>query len=257
MRPMTPTASSSPKQTVHAPHPILDQYYENDADKRRFIRTIFDSTAKDYDRVDRLLAFGTGSWYRRRALVRAGLAPGAKVLDVAVGTGLLAREMVNVLGTSNGIIGIDPSPGMMAATSAPLPIQLVQGRAEALPFASGSFDFLSLGFALRHLDDLEAVFAEFRRVLRPGGRVLLLEITRAEGWLANTLLRGYMRGVVPLLSRTVARHRDTPLLYQYYWDTIEACAPPAQVLATLAAAGFSGTDRHVELGIFSEFRGYA
>jgi demethylmenaquinone methyltransferase / 2-methoxy-6-polyprenyl-1,4-benzoquinol methylase len=254
---MTPTTSDQTKPTVHAPHPILDRYYDNDEDKRRFIRTIFDSTAQDYDRVDRLLAFGTGSWYRRRALVRAGLAPGAKVLDVAVGTGLLAREMVNVLGTNAGIIGIDPSPGMMSAASSPLSIQLIQGRAEALPFAAGSFDFLSLGFALRHLEDLEAVFAEFRRVLRPGGRVLLLEITRAEGWFANTILRAYMRGVVPLLSRTVAKHRDTPLLYQYYWDTIESCAPPAQVLATLAAAGFSGTDRHVELGIFSEFRGYA
>lgn len=257
MRSMTPTSSSQVKHAVHAPHPILAQYYENDVEKRRFIRTIFDSTAKNYDRVDRLLAFGSGSWYRRRALVRAGLAPGAKVLDVAVGTGLLAREIVNVLGTHDGVIGIDPSPGMMAAASAPLAIQLIQGRAEVLPFATGSFDFLSLGFALRHLEDLEAVFREFRRVLRPGGRVLLLEITRPEGWFAKTLLRAYMRGAVPLLSRTVAKHRDTPLLYQYYWDTIESCAPPAQILATLAAAGFSDTDRYVELGIFSEFRGYA
>jgi len=254
---MTPIESAAPKTTVHAPHPILDRYYENEDGKRRFIRTIFDSTAQDYDRVDRLLAFGSGSWYRRRALERAGLARGVKVLDVAVGTGLLAREMVNILGEDGGVIGIDPSPGMMAASGKPIAIRLVQGRAEALPFASGSFDFLSLGFALRHLEDLEGVFREFRRVLRPGGRLLLLEITRPEGALANMLLRAYMRGIVPLLSRTVARHRDTPRLYQYYWDTIEACAPPAHVLSTLAAAGFSGAERHVAVGIFSEFRAYA
>ncbi len=254
---MTPTDSGANKTTVHAPHPILDRYYANDDDKRRFIRTIFDSTAQDYDRVDRLLAFGSGTWYRRRALERAGLAPGARVLDVAVGTGLLAREMVNILGANSGVIGIDPSPGMMAAAGKPLSIQLVQGRAEALPFASRSFDFLSLGFALRHLEDLEKVFKEFRRVLRPGGRLVLLEITRPEGALANALLRVYMRGVVPLLSRTVARHRDTPRLYQYYWDTIEACAPPSEVLSTLSAAGFSAVERHVAVGIFSEFRAYA
>jgi demethylmenaquinone methyltransferase / 2-methoxy-6-polyprenyl-1,4-benzoquinol methylase len=94
-------------------------------------------------------------------------------------------------------------------------------------------------------------------VLRPGGRLLLLEITRPEGRFANTLLRAYMRGVVPLVSRTVARHRDTPRLYRYYWDTIEACAPPDHVLSTISAAGFSGADRYVELGIFSEFRAYA
>ncbi len=254
---MTPTDIGAPKATVHAPHPILDRYYANDDDKRRFIRTIFDSTAQDYDRVDRLLAFGSGSWYRRRALQRAGLARGAKVLDVAVGTGLLAREMVTVLGQDGDIIGIDPSPGMMAVGAMPLSIRLVQGRAEKLPFASRSFDFLTLGFALRHLEDLRGVFAEFRRVLRPGGRLLLLEITRPEGRIANVLLRAYMRGVVPLLSRTVARHRDTPRLYQYYWDTIGACAPPADVLSTISDAGFSGADRYVELGIFSEFRAYA
>ncbi|MFN0300131.1 MAG: class I SAM-dependent methyltransferase [Burkholderiales bacterium] len=254
---MTPTDRGAPRPAVHAPHPILDRYYANDDDKRRFIRTIFDSTAQDYDRVDRLLAFGSGSWYRRRALQRAGLAPGAKVLDVAVGTGLLAREMVTILGADGDIIGIDPSPGMMAGGAMPPAIKLVQGRAEALPFASRSFDFLTLGFALRHLEDLRSVFTEFRRVLRPGGRLLLLEITRPEGRIANTLLRAYMRGVVPLMSRTVARHHDTPRLYRYYWDTIEACAPPTDVLSTISDAGFSGADRYVELGIFSEFRAFA
>jgi demethylmenaquinone methyltransferase / 2-methoxy-6-polyprenyl-1,4-benzoquinol methylase len=62
---------------------------------------------------------------------------------------------------------------------------------------------------------------------------------------------------VPMLSRLVARHRDTPKLYRYYWDTIEACAPPEQILAALASAGFGNARRHVELGIFSEFQGHA
>jgi demethylmenaquinone methyltransferase/2-methoxy-6-polyprenyl-1,4-benzoquinol methylase len=133
----------------------------------------------------------------------------------------------------------------------------VQGRAEQLPFADRTFDFLALGYALRHLADLAATFREFRRVLRPGGRLLLLEITPPKGALARAALRMYMRGMVPWMSRVVARRPETPLLYRYYWDTIEACVPPAGVLETLRAAGFSGADRIVKLGIFSEFRAAA
>lgn len=254
---MTRPSPASDSSTVHAPHPVLDAYYDDEAQKRRFIRKIFDETAGDYDRVDRLLAFGSGSWYRRRALRRAGLAPGMKVLDVATGTGLVAREIVEVIGSHDDVIGIDPSPGMMGASSAPLRVPLIQGRAERLPFASGTFDFLSLGFALRHMEDLAGVFREFRRVLKPGGRLLLLEITRPEGRLSGALIKFYMRSMVPLISRTVARHPDTPRLYRYYWDTIEACAPPTQVIATLRDAGFGDVDRFLELGIFSEFRGRA
>ncbi len=241
---------------VRAPHSILPSYYATPEARRGFIARAFDAAAADYDRVDRLLAFGSGAWYRRQALLRAGLAPGMRMLDVAVGTGLVAKEAVRILGRAGSVVGIDPSAGMMAA-SAPGGLALVRGRAEALPFAHQAFDFLSLGFALRHLDDLEAVLREFRRVLRPGGRLLVLEITQPESSLGAALLKGYMRGAVPCLARLVARDPDTPRLYRYYWDTIEACAPPSRVLATLAAAGFASVERFVQLGIFSEYRATA
>ncbi len=241
---------------IREPHPVLPEYYARAEGKRSFVAHAFDSSAVDYDRVDRLLAFGSGTWYRRQALSRAGLAPGMRMLDVAVGTGLVAREAVRILGDAGGVVGIDPSAGMMAASTA-ADLALVRGRAEALPFAAGAFDFLSLGFALRHLEDVQAVLREFRRVLKPGGRLLLLEITRPEGRLATAVLKGYMHAAVPLLARLVARSRDTPRLYRYYWDTIESCAPPAQVLATIASAGFGRVEREVQLGIFSEYRAVA
>jgi demethylmenaquinone methyltransferase / 2-methoxy-6-polyprenyl-1,4-benzoquinol methylase len=84
--------------------------------------------------------------------------------------------------------------------------------------------------------------------------VLILEITRPAGALANAALRAYMRGVVPTIARLVARRPQTAELRRYYWDTIEACAPPEAVLRTLADAGFASAERHVELGIFSEYR---
>jgi demethylmenaquinone methyltransferase/2-methoxy-6-polyprenyl-1,4-benzoquinol methylase len=155
------------------------------------------------------------------------------------------------------VIGIDPSAGMMAAAAGLDAVPLVQGRAEALPFADGRFDFVSFGFALRHVEDVGAVFREFRRVLKPGGRLLVLEITRPEGRLARAFLKLYLRDVVPMLAWVVSRHRDTPRLFRYYWDTIETCVPPAQVLAALRAAGFATSERHVALGIFSEYRATA
>lgn len=220
--------------------------------RRRFTRVLFDSSAPDYDRVDRLLALGTGSWYRRQALLRAGLASGMRMLDVAVGTGLVAMEAVRIVGAGGFVAGVDPSEGMTARLAGRGPA-VARGRAEALPFAAGSFEFLCLGYALRHLADLETAFREFRRVLRPGGRLLLLEITRPEGRLAAALLKAYLRGVLPSLARVVARSKDTPRLCRYYWDTIEACVAPERIRATLAAAGFSGVAHGVQLGIFSEY----
>jgi demethylmenaquinone methyltransferase/2-methoxy-6-polyprenyl-1,4-benzoquinol methylase len=250
-----PVPERPPGEPVHAPHSILPAYYATPEGRRGFIARAFDAAGGDYDRVDRLLAFGSGAWYRRQALLRAGLAPGMRALDVAVGTGLVAKQAARIVGAAGSVVGIDPSTGMMAASANEL--VLVRGRAEALPFAAGAFDFLSLGFALRHVDDLERVFREFRRVLKPGGRLVVLEITRPESGVGAAILKGYMRGAVPWLARLVARDRGTPGLYRYYWDTIEACAPPARVLATLAAAGFANVERFVQLGIFSEYRATA
>jgi demethylmenaquinone methyltransferase/2-methoxy-6-polyprenyl-1,4-benzoquinol methylase len=131
---------------------------------------------------------------------------------------------------------------------------LIEGRAESLPFPDNHFDFLSMGFALRHISDLATAFAEFERVLKPGGRVCLLEITRPQSRVGRWLLKNYMRGVIPLLTRFVSRRKDTATIWRYFWDTIEACVPPERVVATLSAAKLTEVGRHLELGIFSEYR---
>jgi demethylmenaquinone methyltransferase/2-methoxy-6-polyprenyl-1,4-benzoquinol methylase len=248
-----PVASPSTAEALSAPHAMLPEYYGSEAQRRAFVREIFDRTAHDYDRVERLMSFGTGSWYRRQALLRAGLRPGMQMLDVAIGTGLVAREAIALLGDPGAVTGLDPSPGMMQGLRDALGIRLVQARAERLPLADGSFDFLSMGFALRHVADLSAVFREYRRVLRPGGTLCVLELTQPAGGWSRRLLKLYMRGVVPVLSRLVARDPQTPKLFRYFWDTIEACVPPAQVTDALDAAGFTSVRRHVEARIFSEY----
>jgi demethylmenaquinone methyltransferase/2-methoxy-6-polyprenyl-1,4-benzoquinol methylase len=250
---MTAPSTTDRGATV-VPHPPLTDYYRDESQRARWVRRIFDNTAVDYDRIERIMAFGTGPSYRRSALLRAGLLPGMTVLDVGTGTGLTALAAIDLAGAPERVVGVDPSPGMLAASKVPAASARLVGAAERLPVASASFDFLSMGYALRHVADLDAVFGECLRVLRPGGRVALLEITRpAQRW-RRVLLRVYMRGVVPLLARIFGRSAEMPHLMRYYWDTIDACVPPVTVLARLRAAGFTDIERHVEAGIFSEYR---
>lgn len=241
---------------VLAPHPPIRGYYDAPSGKRPFVRRIFDDAAGDYDRVERLMALGSGPWYRRRALSRAGLRAGMRVLDVAAGTGLVAREAALLCGGGRLVLGVDPSLGMLAVASRTVPnVRLALGTAEALPVADASADFLSMGYALRHVSDLGQTFREYHRVLRPGGTACVLEITRPARPLHLSLLRIYMRWVVPALTRLAARRSGSQRLWSYYWDTIEHCLPPERILDAMRGAGFIDVRRHVELGIFSEYVG--
>jgi demethylmenaquinone methyltransferase/2-methoxy-6-polyprenyl-1,4-benzoquinol methylase len=238
---------------MQAPHPPLPDYYAREAERSGWVRQLFDRTAGDYDRIERVMALGSGPMYRRRALVRAGLASGMRVLDIGVGTGLLARQAAHLVGASGSVTGIDPSSGMLRSAKVPTRVELLIGSAEAIPVSAETADFLCMGYALRHVTDISAALREFLRVLKPGGRICLLEITRPAGSVAHALLKGYMRGVVPFLARLVGRSPDSSKLMLYLWDTIDACAAPAEILTAIRDAGFVEIRRHVELGIFSEY----
>jgi demethylmenaquinone methyltransferase/2-methoxy-6-polyprenyl-1,4-benzoquinol methylase len=242
---------------AHAPHIPLTNYYADEQSRVDFVRDMFDSTAEDYDLMERILGFGTGVYYRREALERAGLKSGMHIVDVGVGTGLVARGAAQIVGDATLVVGVDPSPGMMANAKVPDGIKLVEGIAEAIPFPDASFDFLSMGYALRHISDLSVAFREFNRVMKPGANLCLLEITCPESSWGKFLLKMYMKGFVPLLARVVGRKHNTRQLWRYYWDTIEACVPPKQVVATLEAAGFVNVRRHIEskgLSILAEYQ---
>lgn len=235
------------------PHPDLKQYYSHPKAKRGFLRDIFDDTAPDYDRIESVLALGSGSWYRRRALARAGLREGMRVLDVAVGTGLVAREAIAIVGRRGSVTGVDPSIGMVTQARASLDLPIVLGVGEQLPFADQSFEFLSMGYALRHLADLRPAFAEFRRVLKPGGIVCVLEIVRPVGKIQRKALEIYFKGLFPIISRLVSKRPQSGKLWTYYWETIDQCVPPTTVLRAMSDAGLIHARRFAELGIFAEY----
>jgi demethylmenaquinone methyltransferase/2-methoxy-6-polyprenyl-1,4-benzoquinol methylase len=235
------------------PHPPLRGYYDRESDRPDWVRGIFNRTASDYDRLESLIGLGTGSWYRRKALQRAGLKPGMTVVDIGTGTGLMARATVDIVGDAVLVTGVDPSTGMLENAKVPPGVRLLKGSADSIPLDDCSADFLSMGYALRHLSDLSASFAEFHRVLRPGGLVCLLEITLPKGRVSQAVLRAWLYQAVPRIATVVAATADAPLLMRYYWDTIAACVPPETILHALTEAAFVDVHRQTDLQIFSAY----
>ena len=237
------------------PHPVLPAYYPDLAQRPAFVRGLFDRTARYYDHINRLLSFGSGHWYRRRALLRAGLRPGMTVLDVAIGTGLVARQALAITGDRQGVIGLDLSAGMLAEVRRLLGIPLAQGLMEQLPFADACCDLVSMGYALRHVADLHSTFREFHRILRPGGGLLILEIARPATPFKRAVLKFYLGRLIPLLGWLTTGQRDMQTLMRYYWDTIDHCVPPETILQAIRDAGFDEADCNVELDLFRAYFG--
>jgi demethylmenaquinone methyltransferase / 2-methoxy-6-polyprenyl-1,4-benzoquinol methylase len=227
-----------------APHRPLQEFYADPRERASYINRLFNNSAPHYDWISKVLAFGSDKYYRRMALRKAGLKPGMKLLDVASGTGLVAQAALDIGLPVGSIIGLDPSIGMLSENQKLRPIHLIQGLGENLPFPDGTFDFITMGYALRHVESLAALFTEFKRVLKPGGKVLILEISKPSGRVSFAFLRFYMEKILPLIARLRTNHPDFPELLRYYWATIAECVPPQKIQDTLRAAGFPQVNRN-------------
>jgi demethylmenaquinone methyltransferase/2-methoxy-6-polyprenyl-1,4-benzoquinol methylase len=249
-----PEQPRSTRTAPRAPITLLPQYWSDEGSRRQYVDHLFDDTAGDYDFVEKLLGLGTGPWYRRTALARAGLRRGMHVLDLATGTGLVAREALRLIGPDGRLVGLDPSAGMLGE-AAQLNVPLVRAMGERLPFADASFDFVSMGFALRHVADLEGLFGEIRRVLKPGGTACILELTAPESRWVAVPLRLFMTRVVPAVALIRRPRAQARALMQFFWDTVEACVRPEAVMGALERSGLELPRRAVVLGLFSEYTG--
>lgn len=233
----------------------LSGYFHTEAERQAVTRAMFNEAAPGYDRAESLTALGSGRWYRREVLRREGLRNGMHVLDVAAGTGLVTQAAMDLTGPSGRVIALDPSPGMLAQLRLKLQCETIEAYAEAIPLPDGQIDFLSMGYALRHVGDIDGAFAEYLRVLRPGGRVCIMEISRPGSRLGRMALKFHIGVVVPLLARMSGRHGDVQRLWSYYGDTIEAAIDPDQVTDALRRAGFEQVGCRLTLGMFREYTG--
>lgn len=239
-----------------APHPQLRQYYGEVEERQGFLNELFNRTAYQYRNIDKATGFGSGLWYRKKALRLAGLKPGMKVLDVACGPGLVTQCALEVVGASGSVAGLDPSIGMLREAQKGACRNLVRGVGQHLPFPDEYFDFLSMGYALRHVPDLRGAFAEYRRVLKPGGIVLLLEISRPRSVLLFRLLRFYIKRVLGAAFTAGTGNQDMKTLMAYWWETTEQCVPPETIVEALEEAGFQDcTIREWFSGLLRDYRG--
>jgi demethylmenaquinone methyltransferase / 2-methoxy-6-polyprenyl-1,4-benzoquinol methylase len=192
---------------------------------------MFDRIARVYDRMNSVMTAGMHHRWRRRAADLARVGPGSRALDVATGTGDLAIELA---GRGASVVGLDFSERMLELARAKAPgIEFVQGNALELKYPDGAFDAVTVGFGARNFSDLDRGLAELARVTRPGGRVVILEITSPQRPPLSWFFRLWFDRAVPALGR-LAGDSDA---YSYLPSSVRRFPGPAELGAKLAAAG--------------------
>jgi demethylmenaquinone methyltransferase/2-methoxy-6-polyprenyl-1,4-benzoquinol methylase len=207
--------------------------------KVRAVRSMFDTIAPRYDLVNRIMTFRMDVGWRRKTVAALALASGSVVLDLACGTGDLCRDLSDA-----GLVpvGADLSLGMLQAAKTAAP--LVQADALQLPVPTGSIDGVTCGFALRNFVALPPVFAELARVLRPGGRIALLEVAEPENPVMRWGHQIYFQRVVPLIGAALS----DKAAYRYLPKSAAYLPPPATLVEQISAAGFDGVQRRLLSG---------
>ena len=199
---------------------------------------MFDRIAHRYDLVNTVLSLGTDGGWRRRAARETGLAPGGSALDVACGSGKLTAELVKLAGPSGRVVGLDFSPQMLEiARRDHRGIEFLEGDALNLPFDDASFDASTIAFGLRNLADPLRGLREMLRVVKPGGRAVVLEFVRPPQNLAGGAYRLYLRTLLPAVGGAIS---GQPAAYRYLSDTVDSYRTPDELRAMASAAGWSG-----------------
>lgn len=198
------------------------------------VRSMFDAIAPRYDLVNRIMTFRLDVRWRRLAVRSLALRRDSAVLDLACGTGDLCREL-EAAGLAP--VGVDLSFGMLAAARTDAP--LVEGDALRLPVPDGRIDGVTCGFALRNFVDLPPFFAELGRVMRPGGRIALLEVATPPNPVLRWLHGVYFGKVVPMIGGLIS----DPSAYRYLPRSAAYLPDPEELTGMVAAAGFTDVDR--------------
>lgn len=209
------------------------------------VEAMFDRIAPVYDRMNSVMTAGLHRRWRERAADVAALAPGDRALDVATGTGDLALELAERVGPDGEVIGCDVSERMLELARRKAPaVQFERGNALELPYPDDAFDAATVGFGARNFADLGRGLAEMARVVRPGGRVVVLEITTPARPPLSWFFSLWFDRVVPLLGRAAG----DPDAYSYLPSSVRRFPDAARLAALLAASGLAGVRYVVTAG---------
>jgi demethylmenaquinone methyltransferase/2-methoxy-6-polyprenyl-1,4-benzoquinol methylase len=233
----TDPARSAPAITVislEAAARARDVDLPTGAAKTVLVRSMFDAIAPRYDLVNRTMTFGLDVRWRKQSLKALGLPPGTTVLDLACGTGDFLKLLRD---DGYQAVGMDLSWGMLAANRTGRP--LTQADGAHLPVASASFDGITCGYALRNFTELQAVFCEFGRIVRPGGRISLLEVSEPDAGLLRAGHRTWFRKVVPVIGGLLSDRSA----YRYLPKSTAYLPSTEELRTMLIEAGFSAVNR--------------
>ena len=230
-------------------------------DKSRRVSSVFSSVAENYDLMNDLMSFGVHRLWKRFAVDLAGVREGQQVLDLAAGTGDLARQFVHKVGDTGLVTLADLNADMLDVGRRRLidsgllkSVAYVQADAESLPFADNRFDLVSIAFGLRNVAVKERALESMCRVLRPGGQVLILEFSTLRVSLLDPLYRAYILNVLPRMGRLVAGDSDS---YRYLAESIRVHPSQEELLEIMKTAGFERCSYHnLSGGIAAVHRGY-
>ena len=217
----------------------------DEADKASRVRGVFDSVAKRYDVMNDVMSFGLHRAWKAYTVAVANLKAGDKVLDIAGGTGDLARAFARKVGDTGLVLHTDINEAMLRTgrdrlLDEGLALPTAVCDAEKLPFSSGSLDLVSVAFGLRNMTHKDGALAEMCRVLRPGGRLLVLEFSRVAAPLRKPY-DWYSLNLLPLMGKWIANDADS---YRYLAESIRMHPDQAELKALMKTAGFGHVDVH-------------
>jgi len=225
------------------------------------VRQVFDSVASRYDLMNDLMSLGVHRIWKRQTVALAGVRRGQQVLDLASGTGDLAERFAGIVGADGAVVMSDINAAMLTQGRDRLidkgrvgNLHFALANAEQLPFASGSFDCVTIGFGLRNVTHKEWALAEMQRVLRPGGRALILEFSHPTTRALSRVYDLYSFSVLPNLGRLIAKDAES---YQYLAESIRMHPDQETLRAMMEEAGFERCDYfNLSGGIVAIHRGY-
>ncbi|MDY0323508.1 MAG: demethylmenaquinone methyltransferase [Candidatus Carbobacillus sp.] len=232
-----------------------ERQFTSAEEKERFVRHVFDSIAPSYDGMNSLLSFGVHKRWRKTMFKMLNVQAGMHVLDVACGTGDLALALSRVVGAQGSVVGLDFSPRMLAIAKekerrirdkgdALSGVTWVEGSALNLPFPDGSFDVATIGFALRNVPDIEKTLSEMQRVVRPGGWVASLELSKPVIPGFKTLYYVYFEHVLPYLGKIFARQYES---YRWLPESLKSFPDHRELGQLFEKVGF----RHVRIRLLT------